>query len=54
LNLPNDCEFGKEIKAKVLDYFKITELKTDTGLEKLLIFLDSELEKNQLDDILDK
>jgi len=54
LNLPNDCEFGNEIKAKVFDYFEITDLKTDTGLEKLLIFLDSELEKNQLDDILDK
>ena len=39
-------EFGKEIKAKVFEHFEITDLKTDTELEKVLIFLDSELEKN--------
>lgn len=52
LSLPEDSEQG--IREKVFDELSIDDLKTDTGLDTLLAFLDTKLKKDDLADMWDK
>ena len=43
LNLPNDCSFAKDIRAKVMEKLSVKEMMSKEGLAKLIDILDEEL-----------
>ena len=49
LNLPNDCHFAKDIRTKVMEKLSVTELMTETGMEKLISTLDEELLRPEIE-----
>ena len=52
LTLPEDDEM--QIREKVFDQFRLTDLKDEEGLTKRLEFLDKHLAKDELTDSLEK
>ncbi len=52
LSLPEDDPTG--IRKKVFDEMKIAELKEDDGFDKLVVFMDAKLGKDELEDSLEK
>ena len=55
LSLPNkSTRFGDDIKERVLETLTEEKLNSESGLPKVLEFLDQELGKNAVDDIIEK
>jgi len=54
LALPNKSKFGDDLKERALETCSEEDLKSETGLAKVIKFLDDELGKNAVDDIIDK
>ena len=54
LSLPNKSKFGNDLKERAFEKLSLNELKEDDGLEKLLSFLDEELGRNAVEDVVDK
>ena len=54
LSLPNKSKFGNDIKERAFESLSEDELRSDDGLKLLLKFLDKELGKNAVDDIIEK
>ena len=54
LSLPNKSKFGDDIKERVLETLSEEDLKSEDGLSKVIGFLDQELGKNAVDDIIEK
>ena len=54
LSLPNKSKFGNDLREKVFESLSETVLVSDTGLTALIEFLDGELGKNAVDDIIEK
>ena len=54
LSLPNKSKFGNDIRERVFENLTPDELSGDTGLEKVIEFLDKELGKDAIDDVIDK
>ena len=54
LSLPNKCKFGDDLREKALESIDEEDLSATTGLDAVLAFLDKELAKNAVDDIIDK
>ncbi len=52
LTLPDDHESG--IREIIFDEMDLNELKTDEGLDKLIVFMDKHLGKDDLTDSLEK
>ena len=40
LSLPNKSKFGDDLKERVFEKLTLEELKEDTGLDKVILFLD--------------
>jgi hypothetical protein len=53
LSLPNKSKFGNDIKERAFESLSEDELRSDDGLKLLLKFLDKELGKNAVDDIIE-
>ena len=54
LSLPNKSKFGDDLKERVFEKLSLEELKEESGLDKVINFLDEELGKNAVDDIIEK
>ena len=54
LSLPNKSKFGNDLKERVFEALTAEELQSDQGLEKVKDFLNKELGKNAVDDIIEK
>lgn len=54
LSLPNKSKFGNDIRERAFESLPEDELNSDDGLKNLLKFLDAELGKNEVDDIIEK
>ena len=54
LSLPNKSKFGEDLKERAFEKLSLEELKEDDGLDKLISFLDEELGKNSVNDIIEK
>ena len=50
LSLPNECQFGEDIKDRVLENISRERLKETEGYKHILDFLDKELGKNKIVD----
>ena len=54
LSLPNKSKFGDDLRERAFEKLSLGELKEDNGLDKLIEFLDEELGKNAVDEIIEK
>ena len=54
LSLPNKSQFGDDLKERAFENISEADLKSDTGLNSVLNFLDTELGKNAIDDAIGK
>ena len=54
LSLPNKLRFGNNIRERVFESLTQDQLCGDDGLNLVLKFLDDELRKNAVDDIIEK
>ena len=54
LSLPNQSKFGNALKEQAFENISSEDLKSESGLSKLLAFLDTELEKDATNDIIEK
>ena len=54
LSLPNKSEFGNDLREKALEYLEEDVLSSEEGLTELMKFLDKELGKNAIDDVIEK
>ena len=54
LALPNKSKFGEDLRERVLEHLTDEELSSNEGLEKVIKFLDNELGKNAVDDVIEK
>ena len=54
LHLPNKSKFGNDLKERVFEKLSLEELKEENGLDKVIAFLDEELGKNAVEDIIEK
>ena len=54
LSLPNKSDFGNDLRERVFEHLSVEELNDENGLKKLLEFLDKELGKNAIDDVIEK
>ena len=54
LSLPNKSEFGNDLRERVFENLTVEELNAEDGLKKLTSFLDKELGKNAVDDVIEK
>ena len=54
LALPNKCKFGEDLKERVLENLTDEDLSSAEGLVKVIAFLDNELGKNAVDDVIEK
>ena len=52
-NLPNDCQFAKDIRTKVMERLSIEELRGADGMEKLVSLLDEELLQPEIEQAVD-
>ena len=54
LSLPNKSKFGNDIRERIFESLSEDQLKSDEGLKEVLAFLDKELGKNAVDDMIEK
>ena len=54
LSLPNQSKFGNDLKEQAFENISSEDLKSESGLSKLLAFLDTELKKDATNDIIEK
>ena len=54
LSLPNKSEFGNDLREKAFEYLPEEVLSGDDGLNELKKFLDKQLGKNAIDDVIEK
>ena len=54
LSLPNNSKFGNDLKERAFEKLSIDELKEESGLDKLIDFLDDELGRNAVEDVVIK
>ena len=54
LSLPNKSKFGNDLRERVFDNISAAELAGDTGLAKVIKFLDKELGKSAVDNAIEK
>lgn len=54
LTLPNKSKFGNDLKERVFESVSAADLKSEEGLQKVIEFLDKEIGKNAVDDIIEK
>ena len=54
LSLPNKSKFGNDIRERALETIKDEDLSKEDGLKVLIKFLDQELGKNAVDDVIEK
>lgn len=54
LSLPNKSKFGNDLKERAFESLSEDQLKSEDGLKLVLQFLDKELGKNAVDDIIEK
>lgn len=54
LSLPNKSKFGNDIRERVFESLSQDTLKAENGLKKLLEFLDTELGKDAISDVIEK
>ena len=54
LSLPNNSKFGNDLKERAFEKLSIDELKEESGLDKLIDFLDDELGRNAVEDVVNK
>ena len=53
LNLPNDCDFAKDIKTKVMEKLPVSELMSAGGMDKLISAMDEELLRPEIEQAVD-
>lgn len=54
LSLPNKSKFGSDLRERVFESLSPEILSAENGLEKVLEFLDKELGKDAIDDVIEK
>ena len=54
LSLPNKSKFGNDIRERIFESLTEDQLKSEAGLSEVLSFLDKELGKNAVDDVIEK
>lgn len=54
LSLPNKSKFGNDIKERVFENLSTEDLSAEDGLAKIIAFLDQELGKDAIDDVIEK
>ena len=54
LSLPNTSKFGNDLKERAFEKLTSDELKEEDGLDRLINFLDEELGKNAVEDVISK
>ena len=54
LSLPNKSKFGNDIRERVFENLSPEDLSAENGLGKIITFLDQELGKDAIDDVIEK
>ena len=54
LTLPNKSKFGNDLRERVFESVSADDLKSEGGLKKVLDFLDKEIGKDAIDDVIEK
>ena len=54
LSLPNKSQFGDDLKERAFESISEEDLKSEAGVTAILTFLDQELGKNAIDDVIEK
>ena len=54
LSLPNKSQFGNDLRERVFENLSPGILSADDGLQKVIDFLDKELGKDAIDDVIEK
>ena len=54
LSLPNKSQYGNDLRERVFENLSPGTLSADAGLQKVIEFLDKELGKDAIDDVIEK